>query len=242
MSVDPAVRVVTGGSEFDLSLRIDEVDTMSNFQVFIRFDPAILEFVQATEGSLYVYEGEWENTWFFFEEESLGTWEIFDVIFPTGSYILPPGELASLRFRTREYGITPVEYLAASARDILRNPILPLQTEDGLVIVEDATGLGDSDPDADRWNLGAPFPNPTSGAVTLPLFRPTREASAVSRCSVFDIRGRLIRELSIPLAGRPQEIGWDGKDGGGSEAPPGIYFLRVEASDHVSTRRVMVVR
>ncbi len=242
MSIEPAVRVVPRGAYFDLSLVIDGVDTMSNFQAFIRFDPAILEFAGATEGSLYVYTGEWDNTWFFFEEESLGTWEIFDVIFPAGSYILPPGELASLRLLAREIGVTHVEYLAASARDILRNPILPLRTEDGLVMVENPTGLGVADSGANRWGLGSPSPNPTSGAVTIRILGPAGRASASPRCSVFDIRGRLIRELCIPLAGGALDIDWDGKDRGGSDAPPGVYFLRLETSDRAWTRRVTVVR
>ncbi|MFH1681718.1 MAG: hypothetical protein ABIH26_13885, partial [Candidatus Eisenbacteria bacterium] len=69
--LEPESTTVAVGQEFDIHLMIDDgTDTISNFQVIIRFDPGIIGMVGVDEGSLYVSAG--HETFFHVEEESLG--------------------------------------------------------------------------------------------------------------------------------------------------------------------------
>ncbi|MFH1681449.1 MAG: FlgD immunoglobulin-like domain containing protein [Candidatus Eisenbacteria bacterium] len=242
MSIEPELTVALLDSMFDVSVRIDGLDTMSNFQVFVRFDPGVVEFVEAFEGSLYVYTGTWDNTWFFFEEESLGTWEIFDVIFPTMSYIRPPGELTQIRFRAAGLGYTPIEIVGASVKDIHRNPVLPLEIEQGSAYVGDPTGVGSEGSRRAGWSMGRPFPNPTVAGTSLMLAAPAIAGETPARLAVFDFAGRLVRSIDVPSVRGTSEIAWDGRDREGREVAPGVYFVRLEAGARDASRKVVVVR
>jgi flagellar hook assembly protein FlgD len=57
---------------------------------------------------------------------------------------------------------------------------------------------------------------------------------------VFDIAGRLVRTLDASDARGAAT--WDGKDGTGRNAAPGVYFVRVTSRDFTDARRVMLVR
>lgn len=64
------------------------------------------------------------------------------------------------------------------------------------------------------------------------------------RVAVFDVRGRLVRDLGVF---REQEtsrfnVGWDGRDGTGREVPAGVYFLRVELDYYAEVRKITRVR
>jgi acetyl esterase/lipase len=65
------------------------------------------------------------------------------------------------------------------------------------------------------------WPNPSRGMTRIEASR-TRDAA--SRAAVFDLRGRLVRDLGASAAGGWT---WDGRDAEKSESGPGIYFVRV---------------
>lgn len=134
LSFLPDTSFVSVGDTFDVSLMIDAfVDTMSNFDVVFAFDPNVLEFVDAEAGSLYTSVG-WQD-FFNAEEESLGTWEVFQVIFPFDSYILPPGELAIMSFRAVNDGATDIFFRSATITDINRANIPGTVAQTGHVLV-----------------------------------------------------------------------------------------------------------
>jgi hypothetical protein len=241
VSIQPEVTVVPVDTEFEVSIRVAGIDTISNFQAFVRFDPELLEFVDAIEGSLYVYTGDWDNTWFFFEEESLGTWEVFDVIFPAMSYVLPPGELARIRFRSLADGLSPIEPGDPSVKDIHRLPVLPLDVRPGYACIGNVTGTEGYGPVRGPWDLGAPHPNPTVTGTSVLLAAPGGAREVPGRVAVYDCSGALVRELAWRLRAGT-EIGWDGKDLRGNRVPPGVYFLRLEVPDRAVARRVLVLR
>jgi hypothetical protein len=242
LSIQPEITVVFPDSLFDVSVWIDGVDTMSNFQVFVRFDPWVIEFVEAFEGSLYVYTGDWDNTWFFFEEESLGTWEIFDVVFPAMSSIRPPGELARIRFRAVGLGYSPVEILEGTVKDIYRNPILPLGIEHGSVYVGDPTGVETDGTQESGWSIGSPFPNPGAGNVFLPFSAPLRAGDLPARLAVYDFAGRQVRVIDFESLRGSGLIEWDGRDREGREVAAGVYFLKIETMGRALSRKAVVVR
>ncbi|PID79757.1 hypothetical protein CSB20_09165 [bacterium DOLZORAL124_64_63] len=85
--------------------------------------------------------------------------------------------------------------------------------------------------------LEKPYPNPTSAGVRFQVDWPGPGGATVG---VYDLRGRLLhaRELS---AGSQQLI-WDGCDPDGRRAAAGTYFLRLEGSGRVVTRKVVLLR
>ncbi|HSQ61473.1 MAG TPA: choice-of-anchor B family protein [Acidobacteriota bacterium] len=102
------------------------------------------------------------------------------------------------------------------------------------------TGIPEEVSEVPAVMLGAPRPSPTRRGteVSLSLPRPGPVFAGV-----FDARGRLARTLFVGSmkAGR-HVIRWDGKVGGGAEAPAGVYFLSVKAAGHALNAKVVVLR
>jgi hypothetical protein len=84
------------------------------------------------------------------------------------------------------------------------------------------------------------FPNPTTGATSF-RFATSRPGSV--QAVVYDVRGRLVRNLTTPDAATgTQEIRWDGHDDTGRAVPAGIYFARVRTPDGESAARFVILR
>ncbi len=237
----PSVTVVAPNQDFDVQVWISGVDTISNYQVYVQFDPSVIEFVQAVEGSLYLHTYESDDTWFFTREESSGTHQVFDVIFPAMSYVLPPGELTRLTFHSIARGYSPLSFVEVNVKNIRRFPLDTLAWENGGVYVGDPTGIGRGTDLIDgEWKLGKPYPNPTRGASSVLLGRPAGEERSV--LAIYDVRGRLLRALAGRPTGRSFEITWDGRDSRGREVVSGVYFYRLNAPGRTITRKVYLVR
>ncbi|MFN8586740.1 MAG: lamin tail domain-containing protein [Candidatus Eisenbacteria bacterium] len=94
---------------------------------------------------------------------------------------------------------------------------------------------------ATRWT-GA-WPVPSAGAVRLALeLAPDAAGASVE---IVDVGGRRVRTL--PLAGRGTGafvLEWDGHDGGGRLASPGVYFARLHgaAGTAPAVRRIVIAR
>jgi len=89
------------------------------------------------------------------------------------------------------------------------------------------------DPPLASIDLLPAYPNPTTGAVTLPFRLPE---TADVRVDLFDVGGRLVRELVLPNAGAgPQTISWNGLDTQGRPVASGAYWGRVVASSGASS-------
>jgi hypothetical protein len=88
--------------------------------------------------------------------------------------------------------------------------------------------------------LARPYPMPfaTEAIITFSLSR----AADVS-LGVFDVRGRLIRTLAQgTYAAGDYSLTWDGTDGGGSAAAPGVYFVRCASAEDRQVRRMVLLR
>ncbi|MBD3337390.1 MAG: T9SS type A sorting domain-containing protein [Candidatus Eisenbacteria bacterium] len=117
---------------------------------------------------------------------------------------------------------------------------------DGSVVHESALvfivpGEGTSGMDAEvspaRIALLAPRPNPAHQGATLLYDLPSAVEKAVLR--VVSPSGRTVRVLSrTPAAAGRHSLVWDGRDAGGKTAPPGIYFIRLEAGETTRTRKL----
>jgi hypothetical protein len=105
-------------------------------------------------------------------------------------------------------------------------------------------------------NFPNPFPNAEEGIFKTRIWFDLARESRVE-LAVFDLRGRLVRnlipvdgcgpiELSPGLYGREGpstdpciSLSWDGRDQGGRELAPGVYLLRLQAGGVVEVRRVV---
>ena len=89
------------------------------------------------------------------------------------------------------------------------------------------------------FSLGAPSPNPTTGAMRVEFDVPRRSPV---RLRVLDAQGREMATLANAEydAGHRQLL-WDGSESS-RLLPAGIYFLRLETPDGARTRSFAVVR
>lgn len=234
---EPETSIVDSAEVFQIGVMVADLDTLANYQVIFRYDHTVLEFITAYEGSLYANSG--LQTWFVVEEESLGTYEVWDVIFPALTYVLPPGELCRLEFRALRTGSTPIEFLSVALTDRYREGVDPLTWRDGFVVVGDLAGV-DGDDAGPTHGIGLPWPNPTYGCVRVPLMFPGVSGPPAVSAGVYDSRGRLIAWLSERGGAAGATLKWDGCDYAGGEVPAGVYYIRV--ADATVTRKVVVLR
>ncbi len=93
---------------------------------------------------------------------------------------------------------------------------------------------------APKLAVGAPYPSPTGGPaqVSMSLAR-----SGPLEASVFDARGRLVRQLhSGFMNAGAHTLRWDGRAESGTESSAGVYWIRVATVDDRKTVKLVVVR
>ena len=94
------------------------------------------------------------------------------------------------------------------------------------------------------FHVNPAYPNPFNLAVpgsrtyfSYVLPRPTSV-----KIAVFDITGKMVREISFPMqAAGLHAVSWNGMDGNGSLLPSGIYFYRIQTEKHYATKRVLLI-
>ena len=104
------------------------------------------------------------------------------------------------------------------------------------VVALDATKVdAEAAPDAARFALGAPAPNPTRGRSTLLLHL---DRAADVDLALFDLAGRRVRTLAVgPYGAGPSAVSFR-TDG----LAPGVYAARLQADGRAAVQLVTVVR
>jgi hypothetical protein len=83
-------------------------------------------------------------------------------------------------------------------------------------------------------------PNPATSAT---LLRYALPGPSLVSLKVYDISGRLIRELDRgERSAGVHPVRWDGRNGAGLLVPGGVYFYRLEAGGYTRTRSVVLLR
>ena len=219
---DPGQVVVEPGQEFDMSFRVGESpDSIASFQLYLYFDPSVVELTDAVQGSLYAESG--FMTWFTREEVGPGFWHLFDTVFGPGTHVLPPGELVHFTFTALEEGETEARIDTIRMTDIRRDPLPVDGFENGHILVQ-LTGVEEG---GGIVRLGPAYPNPFVSATAVPFFAPMDGGDA--RAEIYDVRGRLVRCIPVPSGALQGELLWDGRDEGGEEVSSSVYFLRLIA-------------
>ena len=98
--------------------------------------------------------------------------------------------------------------------------------------VADTAGL---DPFPERVTWAQPNPFGIGAAGTEIFFR--IDPGTRGDVSVYDIRGRVVRELR-----GEGSVVWDGRDRSGRDASPGIYFYRVKSGGDTATGRITLLK
>jgi hypothetical protein len=231
VSIDPPALATAPGETVNLSVRVAGDDSVSCFLVELSFDAGMLQLVSADEGTLFASSG--HPSMFDWDEVADGLHVVNDVLLGPGTYVVAPGELASLTFEVCGVGATSIEISTVDLRDAVRDPIVPVDVEGCMVEVSDWS----STPEGGPWASGGNRvePNPATRRAVLAFAE--RGAGPVT-VTVFDVRGREVRRLDAP--GRAGEATWDLRDAEGHLVPSGVYFART--NDHGSRFRITVVR
>jgi len=120
--------------------------------------------------------------------------------------------------------------------------VAPFASRSFIIRNETATGVGDGEPDVRPTRVSfAAWPNPIrSGGTTFMLDLPRDVRGTVK---VFDVAGRLVRELSDgTLSAGQNRLSWDGRDGGGQAVASGLYCAHFVGEEFRQTRKVVIQR
>ena len=91
--------------------------------------------------------------------------------------------------------------------------------------------------------LGAAAPNPFRPLTEVALDVPAFQTPAQVTVRVYDVAGRLARELyQGPLAGGTHHFRWDGRDAAGRQLAAGVYFLRAQGPAFEAAEKLVLVR
>jgi hypothetical protein len=92
--------------------------------------------------------------------------------------------------------------------------------------------------------LSQPSPNPASTAMRISFAIPSSSELDRTRVRVFDVAGRLVRELidgKMPT-GKLHQVTWDGRDEKGRQVSSGIYYVRLESGGEGMTVKAVFAR
>lgn len=140
-------------------------------------------------------------------------------------------------------GFYPIDTLAYA---IQTTDVSTGRTEDGTGGFEQlptatpgaSNGIGvanESAPETFKFSLAPPYPNPSSGSVSIAFEVMTTQPI---RLTIYDVLGRRVQTLwEATLPSGPHQFAWDGYDSEHREASSGLYFVVLERLD--SGHRVM---
>jgi hypothetical protein len=222
----PSDVMVEPGQYFDMSFRVGaSPDSIASFQLYMSFDPNIVELTSVGEGSLYTESG--HMTWFIQGQVRPGFWHFFDTVFGAGTYVSPPGELLHLQFRALAFGYTQAHVDTIRMTDVRRDPLPVAGVEHGEIFVVPASGIVELD--AADVRIGPASPNPFTNETAIAFELPA--AGSGSSAGIYDVAGQLVRRLELPRRGKSGSILWDGRDQSGREVPSSVYFVRLVSGE-----------
>ena len=237
--LEPAVTEVEQGQVFTVGIRIDAaVDTLTCFLVEFTFDATVIELLSANEGTLFAESG--HSTMFHWDTYSPGYHSCNDVTLGFEAFVMCPGELVHLEFHAIEEGSTPFSFTAVDLRDIRRDPILPVLTEGGSILVGPETGIIDGAQGVVGPTLRC-FPNPFSDGMLFDYLAGD-QAEPVS-VSIHDASGRVVARPATAAVGSGVSSGsWDGTGEHGRRLPSGVYFIVASGAAGSAVKQITLVR
>jgi hypothetical protein len=105
----------------------------------------------------------------------------------------------------------------------------------------------ESGPSGDDLQAGVPLAFHMYPASPNPLAEQTRiafdlPAPSLVRAALYDVTGRLVRILADePLPAGKHHREWNRRNQSGQLVPSGVYFLRLDAGEHQSRQKIVVI-
>ncbi|MEQ9443388.1 MAG: FG-GAP-like repeat-containing protein [Cyclobacteriaceae bacterium] len=94
-----------------------------------------------------------------------------------------------------------------------------------------------------QFAIGQPYPNPTSGQLSIPVSVPEGQLSSEVSVTIFNTVGQLVKTLNRTLPSGYHTLQWSGKDTQGQEVSEGMYVYRVKWGEgKASTGKVLIRR
>lgn len=243
VSLFPPDAWIESGDLCTLQVRVnDVVDSVSCMEVFIRFDPALLEVETAREGRLY--EESPFTTFFDWDLVAPDTVTAVDCVLGYRTCVITPGELVRFVFRGIAEGKAAVKLTVARLWDIDRAPLVTEIAGGANIQIGNVTG---ENPKMPSRGFLANHPNPFNPSTSILLFIPwdgmESGETVKARVSIFDSRGALVRILfDGPAAVGENRFTWDGRNESGADAASGIYFATARTGNEVYEHKLVIVR
>jgi hypothetical protein len=90
------------------------------------------------------------------------------------------------------------------------------------------------------YSLGQNYPNPFNPTTTINYTIP-KEGNV--KIEVYDITGKLVTTLvNSSMSGGKYSVTWNGKNSSGQNVGSGIYLYRIQASDFVSVKKMVMLK
>ena len=124
--------------------------------------------------------------------------------------------------------------------------LLPSGGSHAVALTPGASGVADDTDDSTRGRFGERLAlragcNPFRDGLQFEISGLSEAGPEALR--IFDSAGRAVRDLTAHVAGDlAQELRWDGRDEGGRDLPPGIYYARVDDAGRTLTTRIVKVQ
>lgn len=84
------------------------------------------------------------------------------------------------------------------------------------------------------------YPNPFSQNTSIKYYLPK---AAPLKLSIYNLKGQLVYSSDLPYAKAGEaEFSWDGRDGNGRTNAEGIYLVRIQSPEGISTHRMSLIR
>ncbi|MFH2051953.1 MAG: carboxypeptidase regulatory-like domain-containing protein [bacterium] len=127
--------------------------------------------------------------------------------------------------------------------DLANNTAVPaLPIGPAVTGVPDVPGPGDETGEETPWRSGilAAYPNPFNPTVRIEF---ALEADGETRVRIFDLRGRLVRDLFSGKASAGRlALDWDGADGSGKRVATGAYLVHFQSEGDQDVRKIMLLK
>lgn len=79
-----------------------------------------------------------------------------------------------------------------------------------------------------QFLVGAPYPNPTSSSLAIPVSVPETRGNSEVRLKVFNAMGRQVANQTNLFSAGYHNLQWNGTDTEGKSVPPGLYIFQVQ--------------
>jgi N-acetylneuraminic acid mutarotase len=85
-------------------------------------------------------------------------------------------------------------------------------------------------------------PNPFSGTTRISIAFGDMNIANFCNIAIFDISGRLVRNIAAPITTAHTTVEWDGKNNNGNDLPSGTYMLLVRSQGVKQIQKLLLVR